>query len=454
MRRPRRIPNVAPATSSALPRSLRSLHLPPRALAPVFLLLVVLFSTIAYFFSATASVPLRHSGRPLSSRRPLSLPPAPSSLFSSSLESRSTPPDGPRGRVLLEPPSSQLFDGVADRLQSIVGRINSPLESKAKRVKLGDLSVSEMGIGTWAWGNQLLWGYNEEMDAELEEVFELCVSKGINLFDTGDSYGTGRLEAQSEKLLGEFLSSLSESQRGDINFATKLASYPWRLTPTQFLRAAQKSQERLQGGLKIGQLHWSVSNYAPWQEKALWDGLLLMKDEGIVKEVGVSNYGPKQLKKVYDYLKSKEVTLGSNQVQYSLLSRRDDIIEANNERGILTIGYSPLCLGLLTGRYNETHLPKSQVRRQLFKQLLPKAKPLLDELNAVATSRGKTMSQVAINWCMAKGCVPIPGAKTKAQAIENLGALGWTLSKGEVEALDTAASRSKVETVQNIFMTQ
>lgn len=70
---------------------------------------------------------------------------------------------------------------------------------------MGPLSVSPMGFGTWAWGNQLLWGYQESMDAELQQIFNLAVENGINLFDTADSYGTGRLNGQSEKLLGKFI---------------------------------------------------------------------------------------------------------------------------------------------------------------------------------------------------------------------------------------------------------
>ena len=46
-----------------------------------------------------------------------------------------------------------------------------------------------MGLGTWAWGNQLLWGYDEGMDSELQQVFNLAISNGVNLFDTADSYG-------------------------------------------------------------------------------------------------------------------------------------------------------------------------------------------------------------------------------------------------------------------------
>jgi pyridoxine 4-dehydrogenase len=57
-------------------------------------------------------------------------------------------------------------------------------------VKVGPLTVSPMGLGTWAWGYQLL---------------NLAVSKGINLFDTADSYGTGKLNGRSELLLGKFI---------------------------------------------------------------------------------------------------------------------------------------------------------------------------------------------------------------------------------------------------------
>ena len=53
-----------------------------------------------------------------------------------------------------------------------------------------------MGLGTWAWGNQLLWGYEEGMDDELQRVFNLAITNGVNLFDTADSYGqyTARTE--------------------------------------------------------------------------------------------------------------------------------------------------------------------------------------------------------------------------------------------------------------------
>jgi pyridoxine 4-dehydrogenase len=64
------------------------------------------------------------------------------------------------------------------------------------------------------------------------------------------------------------------------------------------------------------------------------------------------------------------------------------------------------------------------------------------------------MSQVALNWCICQGTMPIPGAKTVAQAQENLDALGWQLDAGEIAALNQAATQVDKPMVQNIFQTR
>ena len=66
---------------------------------------------------------------------------------------------------------------------------------------------------------------------------------------------------------------------------------------------------------------------------------------------------------------------------------------------------------------------------------------------------GKTLPQVAINWCMCKDTVPIPGAKNMRQLEDNLGSLGWRLSASEIEELDRAAVKVGKSTSQNIFQT-
>ena len=64
------------------------------------------------------------------------------------------------------------------------------------------------------------------------------------------------------------------------------------------------------------------------------------------------------------------------------------------------------------------------------------------------------MAQVALNWCIGKGFIPIPGAKTLVQAQQNTGALGWRLEAGEVLELDNAVSRCDKQMVQNNFQTR
>ncbi|KAH0690092.1 hypothetical protein KY289_017450 [Solanum tuberosum] len=328
-----------------------------------------------------------------------------------------------------------------------------------QKVKMGPLTVSPMGFGTWAWGNQLLWGYQDSMDSELQQTFNLAVENGINLFDTADSYGTGKLNGQSEKLLGKFIRELpgDKQVKNDIVIATKFAAYPWRLTPGQFVNACKSSLERMEiEQIGIGQLHWSTANYAPLQERALWDGLVAMYEKGLVRAVGVSNYGPKQLLKIYKYLDDRGVPLRSAQVQFSLLSMGSDQMEIKNicdSLGIRVIAYSPLGLGMLTGKYTPSNLPPGP-RGLLFRQILPGLEPLLTSLREIAQRRRKTIPQVAINWCICKGTIPIPGVKSVKQTEENLGALGWQLSSDELLQLEYAALDSPQKMIQNVFQTK
>jgi pyridoxine 4-dehydrogenase len=315
-----------------------------------------------------------------------------------------------------------------------------------------------MGCGTWAWGNQLLWGYDQSMDDQLQAVFNLCVSNGVTLFDTGDSYGTGRLKGRSEILLGQFSRGYQGINTEKICIATKLAAYPWRWTRQSMVQACKASAQRLGRNVDLVQMHWSTANYAPWQEERLLDGLADIYEQGLVKGVGLSNYGPKRLQRVHKKFAERGVQITTLQVQYSLLSTypvtRLELKDVCDQLGIKLIAYSPLALGLLTGKYSQKGPFPKGIRGLLFRQLLPGIGPLLACLQEVAQSRNKTMSQVAINWCISKGTIPIPGAKTVKQAQENIGALGWQLDSGEIAALDQAATSVDKKMVQNIFQTK
>ena len=164
------------------------------------------------------------------------------------------------------------------------------------------------------------------------------------------------------------------------------------------------------------------------------------------------------MRRIHAKFSRRTIPIKTLQVQYSLLSTYPvtelGIKETCDELGIKLIAYSPLCLGILTGKYSDRSTYPKGLRGLLFKRLVPEAKSLLDCVNAIAESRNKTMAQVAINWCIAKGAIPIPGAKNIQQAEDNIAAKDWLLDAGEVEELDRAAAGIDKPMVQNVFQTR
>jgi pyridoxine 4-dehydrogenase len=346
-----------------------------------------------------------------------------------------------------------------------------------RRVPAGPITLSEIGCGTWSWGNRLLWNYDPSQDDDIYRAYRLVREAGVTVFDTADSYGTLELNGRAEILLGEFErrleSELSTTATTSPRYlppwwrsknvhpqqvATKFAPYPWRVTSGSFVAAARGSLRRLkQDKLAVAQLHWSTATYQPLQERALWEGLGDIYDAGLCEAVGVSNYGPRQLVKIADRMRERRAPLATAQVQYSLMTYRDsrDMTEACREVGCRLISYSPLCLGLLTGKYSLDNLPPpGNPRRQLFRELLPGAQPLLQSLEAVGTEYGKTQAQVATNWALCKDTVPIPGFRTIEQASAILGSVGWRLPPDAVDELDRVALAVKKPMIQNIFQTK
>lgn len=303
--------------------------------------------------------------------------------------------------------------------------------------------LPSVGVGTWAWGNQFLWGYDPGRDAELEQAFRRCVELGLRFFDTADSYGTGRFNGRSEELLGRFCAALPAEQARGLCLATKLAPFPWRLGRHGYDRALAASRRRLQGRLDRVQLHWSTARYAPWQEGPLLDGLADQVRAGAVAELGVSNVGPQRLRLLQARLADQGVPLRSLQVQLSLLAPEalapGGVAEVCRELGIDLIAYSPLALGLLTRAPGACGPLPAGPRGVLFRRLWPGLQPLLEALQRIATAHRSRPAVVALNWCRAHGAMPIPGVRSVAQAEDATSALGWQLEAAERQELDQLA---------------
>ena len=132
------------------------------------------------------------------------------------------------------------------------------------------------------------------------------------------------------------------------------------------------------------------------------------------------------------------ITIATNQVQYSLLSRRVErtgLVDECRELGTTVIAYSPLAQGLLTGKYTRANPPPG-VRRLRHHRALGAIPPLIAQLTRIGDQHGRSPGQVALNWLISKGAIPIPGAKTAEQAWRNAEGSGWQLTDDEVAALD------------------
>ena len=302
-----------------------------------------------------------------------------------------------------------------------------------------------IGVGTWAWGNQFLWGYDPGQDAGLEVTFQAAVAAGLRLFDTADSYGTGRFNGRSEALLGRFATALPPGERQQICLATKLAPFPWRLGRGGFRRAFAASRDRLGGRIDRVQLHWSTARYAPWQEPALIDGLADLVERGEAAELGMSNMGPRRLRQVHAHLAGRGIALASLQVQFSLLALQPlapgGPIETCRELGVSLLAYSPLALGLLARPIGAGREALTSPRRVLFDRLGSGLGDLLETMACIARPHGASLAAVAINWCRAHGALPIVGLRRPAQVAATAAALSWQLQDAERAALDDLAWR-------------
>lgn len=297
------------------------------------------------------------------------------------------------------------------------------------------VEIPALGMGTWAWGDSLFWSYGKDYtEADLQGAFEAALAAGITLFDTAEIYGLG----ESERLLGRFLQQAQQP----VVLATKYFPWPWRLSAKAVAEALTASLDRLQlERVDLYQVHWPFDLFMG--QKTLMNALANEVKQGRIAAVGVSNYSALQMQAAYHYLAERGVPLAVNQVQYSLLHRT---IESNGVLGmarqleIAILAYSPLAQGLLTGKYSlqaaQTPRGARQLDPRFSRQGLTKIELVLKTLAAIAQAHNKTPAQVALNWLICLGNVmPIPGAKTAAQAHQNAGALGWTMTPEEHELL-------------------
>lgn len=329
---------------------------------------------------------------------------------------------------------------------------------------------------------------------ELELLLQEATEHPSGLFlDTAERYGSnlkaalglgwGETERLTRQLLQETCPPISTTSNSKTYVATKFTPSPWRTTVQSVVDACEDSRQRLQGPdnsdqpLDLYQLHMPdivqpmVRILGPSaktnKDTVYWDGLAECYHRGLVKNVGVCNYGPTLLMQCQDYLAKKGVPLASNQIGYSILGRHNGAqatLDKGKELGIQTLAFFPFAMGLLTGKYNDNvhldlkhnHNNSLQTSKRsrlesndLYKYALGDADSipkggiasLLSVMQDCADAHDATLAQVALNYIICQGGIPIPGARTQEQYIDNMGALGWRLTPAELSNIEEASER-------------
>jgi aryl-alcohol dehydrogenase-like predicted oxidoreductase len=317
-----------------------------------------------------------------------------------------------------------------------------PAPTSADRVELegSGVSIPPLGVGTWAWGDKGTWGmggYDTSLtETTIREAWLACIEAGVVLFDTAEVYGGG----ESERIIGRLLAA-DPAVRPQVVIATKYMPMPWKLAVTSSLvRAAKASLERLGiEAIDLYQIHGPISLRS---HGAIADALAAAHGQGLIKAVGVSNYSAKETRSIDAALRQRGLRLATNQIEFSLLRTRPEkvgLLECCRELGVVPLAYSPIGQGRLTGKYSAANPPPG--KRDFSDHPMAEVDKIVDVLRRIGAAHDRTPSQVALAWIIAKGVVPIPGAKSRQQAVENAGALGWRMDEAELAALDAVALR-------------
>ena len=311
-----------------------------------------------------------------------------------------------------------------------------------------DIAVPALGVGTWAWGDRSTWGmggYDTDLTREtIAEAWTASIDAGVTLFDTAEVYGGG----ESERIIGSLLAA-DPGRAASVVVATKFMPSPWKLQVRGSLLASLRASLDRLGLASVGlyQIHGPISLRS---HSALADALAAAHQAGLVSAVGVSNYSVKETRSMAEALASRGLRLATNQIEFSLLRRSPEtsgLLATCRDLGVLPLAYSPIGQGRLTGKYSAAHPPPG--KRTFSNHPMEVVDGVVAELRRIGDRHGgKLPSQVALNWVMAKGAVPIPGAKNRQQAEENAGALGWSIDDDDVARLDQVAMNG-IRTLQS-----
>jgi aryl-alcohol dehydrogenase-like predicted oxidoreductase len=301
---------------------------------------------------------------------------------------------------------------------------------------IGSIPVPLAGIGCNNFGRRI-------DEQRTREVVRAALEVGATLFDTSDLYGDGHSE--------EFLGKALGDRRGEVVIVSKfgMRTPPDGLSggdPRWVARACEASLKRLgTDRIDVYLLH------QPDDATPIEDTLSAMSrlvDEGKVREIGCSNFSPKQLDEAADAAAEhglrRFVTV---QNEYSLLHTdpRDEVLPACERLGIGFMPYFPLASGLLSGKYRRGEPPPPGSRLAGSQERLTDERfDLVERLAAFAEQRGHTLLELALSWLASQREVAtvIAGATSAEQVRANTAAAeAWQPGPEDVAEIDEILGR-------------
>lgn len=308
--------------------------------------------------------------------------------------------------------------------------------------------VLSLGTGTFGGKGEFFGAWGNTGVPEATRLIDICLEAGLNMFDSADIYSDG----MAEDVLGKAI----QGKRDKLIISTK-ATFRSGEGPNEvgssryhLLRAVEKSLKRLGTDyIDLFQLH-AFDATTPIEEtlKTLDD----LVRSGKIRYIGCSNFsGWHLMKSLAISEKYGLIRYVAHQAYYSLIGRdyEWELMPLALDQKVGAVVWSPLGWGRLTGKIRRgAPLPKgSRLNEKVVTELGPQVSDeylfkVVDALDEVAKETGKSVPQIALNWVLQRPSVSnvIVGARNEEQLRQNLGAIGWNLTKEQVAKLDAASA--------------
>lgn len=293
-----------------------------------------------------------------------------------------------------------------------------------------DLAISIQGFGCWAMGGK---GWGPVNDEESIAAVHRARDLGVNFFDTADAYGFGHSEEILAKALGKDRNGLVVATKGGLAWDER-GRIRHDCSPSHLQMALEDSLRRLRvERIDLYQVHWPDPSL-PVEETIGW--AFDQVAAGNIHAVGVSNYDVDQMKRALAV--GPIVCL---QPPYSLLDRQTEeaTLPFCREAAIGVVCYSPLGMGLLTGKFGpDSTFTGWRATYESFQGERYQANlRVVEALRPLAEKKRVTVGQLALAWVMGQPGVSsaIVGAKRPEQVEENVGAVETKLDEAESAAI-------------------